>query len=177
LIFLYGFLSTDRRLQNPIRHGDLLANDATSRRYTPQIHYRKGPDNTGLGATGVTSFADKVLKIYQFDRDWTLPNRMDSNPLAWMVEVNGFMMDMRFAPKSVQEIAYQKGFIPYIPESKYGLYGVFDVEEGVTVRHHAPEWIETPTAAYKSLSLEEISVHTMNGHPATAFQWFGRKTD
>jgi hypothetical protein len=58
----------------------------------------------------------KMFKIYQFDSDWTLPSRMDSNPLAWMVEVNGFMMDMRHAPRSVQEIAYEKGLIPFIPQ-------------------------------------------------------------
>ena len=58
----------------------------------------------------------KMFKIYPFDREWTLTSRMDSNPLAWMVEVNGFMMDMRHAPRSVQEIAYQKGLIPYIPQ-------------------------------------------------------------
>jgi len=60
-------------------------------------------------------------------------------------------------------------------EKKYGTYGVFDLGEGATVRHHDPEWIETLTADYESLSLEEIPIQTMNGHPATAFQWFGRK--
>jgi hypothetical protein len=58
----------------------------------------------------------KMFKIHQFDRDWTLPSRMDCNPLAWMVEVNGFLMDMRHAPRSVQEIAYRKGLIPYVPQ-------------------------------------------------------------
>jgi hypothetical protein len=58
----------------------------------------------------------KMFKIYHFDPEWTLPSRADSNPLAWMVEVNGLMMDMRHSPRSLQEIAYQKGLIPYIPQ-------------------------------------------------------------
>jgi len=60
-------------------------------------------------------------------------------------------------------------------QKKYGIYGVFDLPEGVTVRHHEHRWIETLTKVYETLDLEEISVLTMNGHPARAFQWFGRK--
>jgi SAM-dependent methyltransferase len=60
-------------------------------------------------------------------------------------------------------------------EKKYGTYGVFDLREGATVRHHTPEWIESLVAGYELLSQEEIPIQTMNGHPATAFQWFGRK--
>ena len=62
-------------------------------------------------------------------------------------------------------------------EKKYGIYGIFDLNEGVTVRHHTREWIETLTKDFELLELEEISVHTMNGHSANAFQWFGRKHD
>jgi SAM-dependent methyltransferase len=60
-------------------------------------------------------------------------------------------------------------------EKKYGTYGMFDLSEGVTVRHHDPAWIGTLTRDYDLLALEDIPVHTMNGHSATAFQWFGRK--
>ena len=62
-------------------------------------------------------------------------------------------------------------------EKKYGIYGIFDLSEGVTVRHHTRGWIEILTKDFDSLELEEISVHTMNGHSAKAFQWFGRKPD
>ena len=62
-------------------------------------------------------------------------------------------------------------------EKKYGIYGIFDLGEGATVRHHTRGWIETLTKDFESLELEEISIHTMNGHSAKAFQWFGRKPD
>lgn len=58
-------------------------------------------------------------------------------------------------------------------EQKYGIYGVFDLPEGVTVRHHDPKWIETLTSDFTTVALDEIEVVTMNGNPAKAFQWFG----
>ena len=60
----------------------------------------------------------KMLKIHQLDPNWTLPSRLDDNPMVWMLEVNGFMMDVRHAPREVQEIAFNKGLIPYIPADR-----------------------------------------------------------
>jgi len=60
-------------------------------------------------------------------------------------------------------------------EQKYGIYGVFDLPEGVTVRHHDPKWIETLTKDFDMVALDHIDVVTMNGNPANAFQWFGLK--
>jgi HPt (histidine-containing phosphotransfer) domain-containing protein len=60
-------------------------------------------------------------------------------------------------------------------ESKYGTYGVFDLPEGVTVRHHDPRWIADLTKDFETVALDEIDVQTMNGNPAKAFQWFGLK--
>lgn len=60
-------------------------------------------------------------------------------------------------------------------EAKYGKYGVFDLPEGVTVRHHDPEWIATLTSDFEQVALDAIEVVTMNRNPARAFQWFGLK--
>ena len=60
-------------------------------------------------------------------------------------------------------------------EPKYGTYGVFDLPEGVTVRHHDPCWVEELTRDFQTLALDNIDVRTMNGNPAKAFQWFGIK--
>jgi hypothetical protein len=56
-----------------------------------------------------------MLKIHQFDHEWTLPSRMDDNLAMWMLEVNGFIMDIRNCPREAQKIAFEKGLIPYIP--------------------------------------------------------------
>jgi SAM-dependent methyltransferase len=60
-------------------------------------------------------------------------------------------------------------------EVKYGTYGVFDLPEGVTVRHHDPQWIEELTQDFQTVAPDHIEVRTMNGNLAKAFQWFGLK--
>jgi hypothetical protein len=56
-----------------------------------------------------------MFRIGQIDPHWTLPSRLDDNPLAWMVEVNGFVVDARILKRELQEEALRKGLIPYIP--------------------------------------------------------------
>jgi hypothetical protein len=60
-----------------------------------------------------------TLKIYQCDPEWTLPSRMDNNPFAWMIEVDGLVVDVRACPREIQEIAFQKGLIPYLPADRH----------------------------------------------------------
>lgn len=55
------------------------------------------------------------LKMMQMDPDWCLPSMLDDNLLAWMITVNGFVVDARTMPIEIQEIAFEKGLIPYIP--------------------------------------------------------------
>jgi len=55
------------------------------------------------------------LDLMQLDPDWCLPALLKDNPLIWMLEVNGFIMDIRTAPREVQEKAYRLGLIPFIP--------------------------------------------------------------
>jgi hypothetical protein len=59
-----------------------------------------------------------LLRLRPFDPEWTLPSRMDDNPLVWMLSVNGLLMDIRQAPREAQEVAFRKGLIPYIPADR-----------------------------------------------------------
>jgi hypothetical protein len=43
---------------------------------------------------------------------------MDDNPYVWMLDVNGFTIDARDAPRELQEVAFGKGLIPYIPADR-----------------------------------------------------------
>ena len=86
-------------------------------------HMRLGDIDAGFGvaeSSGAAKLAAirKLLKIHPFDFEWTLPSRMDDNPVAWILEVNGFMVDIRHMPREVQEIAFNKGLIPYIPADR-----------------------------------------------------------
>ena len=82
----------------------------------PQIDKAFGvAESTGQGKSQLIR---KMLKIRQFDPKWTLPSMMDENPMVWMLEVNGFLMDIRHAPKEAQMLAFEKGLIPYIPADR-----------------------------------------------------------
>ncbi len=59
-----------------------------------------------------------VMNMHQMDPDWCLSSMIDRNPLAWLISVNGFMVDARKMPREVQEEAFRKGFIPYLPDAE-----------------------------------------------------------
>jgi hypothetical protein len=59
-----------------------------------------------------------ALKMGPFSPEWTLPSRLADNPMVWLLQVNGLMMDIRTAPLELQRIAYEKGLIPFIPAER-----------------------------------------------------------
>ena len=61
---------------------------------------------------------EEALAIGPLDLRWTLLSLAEKNPLTWMAEVNGFLVDLRYVPREVQEIAFAKGMIPHIPIDK-----------------------------------------------------------
>ena len=58
-----------------------------------------------------------LMNMYQMDPKWSLPSKIDRNPMAWMISVNGVIIDARQAPPAIQEEAFRKGLIPYLPDS------------------------------------------------------------
>jgi|SRR6185295_3122426 len=56
-----------------------------------------------------------------------------------------------------------------------GCYGVFQLPEGVVVRHHQREWIDELTRPFEQLEFEPFTVTTMNANASAAFQYLGRK--
>jgi hypothetical protein len=74
----------------------------------------------GFGASKSTGSAKAkvvrdILGMGQMDPQWYRPSKMEDNPLAWMILVNGFAVDVRQMPRDIQELAYEKGLIPYLP--------------------------------------------------------------
>ncbi|MCL4533792.1 MAG: DUF6398 domain-containing protein [Bacteroidetes bacterium] len=59
-----------------------------------------------------------ALRIVQLDPKWSLPSRIDDNPLAWLIQVDGLIVDARYMPRPIQEEAFRRGLIPYLPGSK-----------------------------------------------------------
>jgi hypothetical protein len=72
-------------------------------------------ESTGQGKSMLIR---KMLKIRPMDPAWSLRSRMDQNPMAWMIQFNGFLVDARFLKREFQEEALRKGLIPYILEKR-----------------------------------------------------------
>ena len=61
-----------------------------------------------------------VLKMGPLSPEWTLPSRLADNPMVWMLQINGMIIDIRQAPTELQELAYEKGLIPFVPGERTG---------------------------------------------------------
>ena len=70
--------------------------------------------STSTGSAKSKAILD-LLKSGQMDPHWTLPSRLANNPMAWMIQVNGFLIDARHAPREIQEEAFRRGLIPFLP--------------------------------------------------------------
>lgn len=85
---------------------------------TPHTSAEDVADYFGVSKGTVAGVSKKIrdaLKISYFSSEWTLPSRMKDNPFAWMISYNGLMVDARTLPLPLQQIAYQKGLIPFVP--------------------------------------------------------------
>ena len=72
----------------------------------------------GVGQSTASAKARVIAQVLDTGRlnpEWLLPSLLDQNPLVWMAEVNGLLVDLRDMPREVQQIAFEKGMIPYIP--------------------------------------------------------------
>lgn len=69
-------------------------------------------------STGAAKAAEirRLFRMHQLDPAWSLPSKLDENPLAWLITVDGLVVDARLAPREVQEEALRLGLIPYLPE-------------------------------------------------------------
>jgi hypothetical protein len=71
------------------------------------------PSSAGGKATAIR----KMFDMYQMDPDWSLPSRIDDNPLVWMISVDGFIVDLRYESRELQEEALRLGLIPFLPKT------------------------------------------------------------
>lgn len=60
----------------------------------------------------------KLFDMYQMDPNWSRPSSLDQNPLVWMIQVDGFVVDARRIPREIQEQAFNLGLIPYVPAAR-----------------------------------------------------------
>jgi hypothetical protein len=97
------------------------ANFLHDKTQTPHMQLGKLCELFGIGKSTATTKArsiEQLMGISYLDPRWTLPSKQENNPLIWMLTVNGFAVDIRTAPLELQEEAFRRGLIPYIPGTK-----------------------------------------------------------
>ncbi|GAA0117027.1 DUF6398 domain-containing protein [Clostridium senegalense] len=57
----------------------------------------------------------EILNITLLDIKWTLPSNIEKNPLTWLINLDGFITDIRYSSKNIQEKALEKKLFDYIP--------------------------------------------------------------
>ena len=118
----------------------------------------------------------KMLKIHNFDMDWTLPSRMDDNLMAWMIEVDGFAMDVRRAPREIQVIAFEQGLIPYIPADRNAdSAGKNDEQRVASVSSRIFQFKitlnESKPAIWRRIQVKDCTLDKLHEHIQTAMGW------
>jgi hypothetical protein len=86
-------------------------------------YMRMGDIDAGFGISESAGAAKlsaikKLVNLSPLSPEWTLPSMMDENPMVWNLMVNGFIIDIRRAPRDLQEEAFNQGLIPYIPADR-----------------------------------------------------------
>ena len=67
---------------------------------------------------GKSKIIREGLDFMPLDPAYTLPSQLAENPLIWFLNVNGFIMDIRTAPREAQQVAYENSLIPFIPADR-----------------------------------------------------------
>jgi hypothetical protein len=94
-----------------------------------QPHHLKAEDMARLLGVSPATLMNRAkvvregLGIRRMDPRWSTKGMLANNPLVWMVEVNGLPYDIRMAPRHVQEEAYRRGLIPFMPGEEAGNEG------------------------------------------------------
>lgn len=85
---------------------------------TPHMSAGELCERFGVNKSTTSAKTRKIfdaLDIGPYDPRWCLPSKLDDNPLAWLIEVDGLIVDARSAPRPIQEEAFRLGLIPHLP--------------------------------------------------------------
>jgi hypothetical protein len=85
----------------------------------PYVAHDDLADAFGLSKSTLGQKAKQIrdmLKMTWATQEFLRAERIDDNPMIWLVEVNGLLFDARELPVEIQVEAYLKGIIPYVPD-------------------------------------------------------------
>lgn len=122
--------------------------------HDPSTHPHRTPGEVAEGFAisqgTMTAKSKKIrdaLDMIPFDPEWCTSAMLHDNPLVWMLEVDGLMVDIRMMPREAQEEAYLLGLIPYIPADRDEPASKSDGGTGATI-------LEFPSNQNKTAGLE-----------------------
>jgi hypothetical protein len=72
-------------------------------------------DLSAATAANKASGIRRMFNISYLNTEWLLKENAQDNPAVWMLNVDGFIVDIRDMPLHIQKLAFDKGFIPYVP--------------------------------------------------------------
>lgn len=85
---------------------------------TPHMKAKELCEAFGVGVSTGQSKSKQVrdsLDMRKLDPEWCVRSIVERNPLVWMLTVDGVPMDLRQAPRDMQEAFAAAGLIPFIP--------------------------------------------------------------
>jgi hypothetical protein len=56
-----------------------------------------------------------TLGIGLLEPEYSRSDMLDQNPMVWMLQVDGLIVDARWLPEDLQVQAWRRGLIPYVP--------------------------------------------------------------
>jgi hypothetical protein len=86
-------------------------------------HVRAGEVCAGFGVSPSTGAAKAkqirdLFRMLPMDANWCRPSKLEESPVAWLISVHGLIIDARRAPRPIQEEAFRRGLIPYVPDDR-----------------------------------------------------------
>jgi len=100
-------------------HAVGMANFLFDKSFKPYVAAAELASDFNLGQSTVGNKSREIrdmLKMSQLDHHWMVASRKKKSPMAWMISVNGFIVDARTMPLEIQQEAYEQGLIPEITE-------------------------------------------------------------
>jgi hypothetical protein len=124
-----------RRRPSPLARGDIRIWAAAAINAVGSVNFlfdrtqrphMTGDDLSKLTGVPKSTLSNKakmirdLLRIGPFEPEFCRQELLASNPLAWMISVNGFIVDARTMPPEVQAEARRRGLIPDLPADGHG---------------------------------------------------------
>jgi len=88
------------------------------RSQVPHVSADELADGVGAAKSTMSAKASQIctlLGLEPFEPDLCRGELLERNPFAWMVTVDGIIVDARMLPFELQRQAHAQGLIPYVP--------------------------------------------------------------